>query len=484
VAHPLDNLEPKQLWKHFKAVSDIPRCSGNEEKAAEYILSEARRLGLDHHQDRAGNIVVRQQATRGKEGSPITVLQGHIDMVCEKNEGTEHDFSKDPIRLIRDGDIIRADGTTLGADNGIGVAAALAVMESEDISHGPLEYLFTVDEESGLTGAADLSNNMLQGRHMVNMDSEEVSAVYIGCSGGLGSTASKKVSLVKPSGGKRCYRLKVTGLKGGHSGLDIHLGRGNAIKLLARILWTFSFGYEMEIAVLEGGNKRNAIPREASAVFFMNPNNLEGLKRDMAQIQGKFRSELGPVDPDASIVVDAASEPPEMVINKIDARAVVNFLCSVPQGVMAMSPDMPGLVQTSTNTAVLETRGDIVVVQLSHRSSVESSKRDLGNMMASFCELSHFALEQGAGYPGWQPNVNSPLLAKAKAVHQRLFDREPTVTALHAGLECGLIGEKFPGMDMISIGPAIASPHSPDERVDIASVEQFWTFLQGILEAM
>ncbi|MBN2430004.1 MAG: aminoacyl-histidine dipeptidase [Acidobacteria bacterium] len=482
MSNVLAKLEPQGLWKHFEELTRIPRCSKHEPAVAQYVIGVARRLKLEHRQDKAGNIVIRKPAAKGRSKAPGTVLQGHLDMVCEKNEGTKHNFAMDPIRIRRDGDRITADGTTLGADNGIGVAAALAVMESAAIAHGPLEFLFTVDEETGLTGAFDLAGDMLTGRRMLNMDSEEEGAVYIGCAGGLTSTASKKVSRVAPGEGKKAYRLKVTGLKGGHSGLEIHLPRGNAIKLLARLLWTFAAGYEMEVAVLQGGSKHNAIPREATAVFYLDPKRLPALKKDMKQMTQVLRSEMGSADPGVEILVESVPQSPGQVINPFDLRAVVNFLYCAPQGVLAMSPDIPGLVQSSTNVAVLDTRNDVVVVTMSHRSAVESSKRDIGNMVASYCEAHHFAMEQGSGYPGWQPNVKSPLLAEAKKVHQKLFGAEPAVKAIHAGLECGIIGEKFPGMDTISFGPTITGAHSPDEAVSITSVANFWKFLVGLLE--
>jgi dipeptidase D len=484
VTDALKNLEPALLWKYFGEMSRVPRCSKQEEKILNYVKGVADGLDLDFSEDRAGNLVVRKPAVSGRENVATTVIQGHLDMVCEKNEGTLHDFSSDPIRLLRQDGMITADGTTLGADNGIGVAAGLAVMAATDIAHGPLEFLFTVDEETGLTGAFDLEPHLLNGRRMINTDSEEEGAVYIGCSGGLTSMASNKVSLTAPTSGKKVYDLKVYGLKGGHSGLDIHFNRGNAIKLLARILWTYGFGCELEIASLSGGSKQNAIPREARALFYMDPSRRETLIADLEVIQAKVRSELGAEDPGFTVSLTQVDARPEKVMTAYDARAVINFLYCSPHGVLAMSPAITGLVQTSTNTAVLEMTDGVVKVRMSHRSAVESSKRDVGNMIASYCEMNRFALEQGSGYPGWQPNLDSALLATSRKVHEKLFGQEPALKAIHAGLECGLIGEKFPGMDMISFGPTIINAHSPDEAVDIASVETFWKFLTGLLEEL
>ncbi len=480
----LDKLEPKLLWKHFRAICAIPHCSKHEEQVAAYIMEETRRMGLEARQDGTGNIVVSKPGSAGKEQAAGVILQGHIDMVCEKNEGTDHDFSRDPLRLVLNGDILKADGTTLGADNGIGVAAALAVLESSNVVHGPLECLFTVDEETGLTGAFNLGADLLQGRQLLNLDTEEEGAIYIGCAGGLDSVATRRIKRQATGSGKRSYRLKVAGLKGGHSGLEIHLGRGNAIRILARLLWHLGPEYDLEIAAMSGGSKRNAIPREAFATIYMDQAQLGTFKSVLAEWQSAIRSELGSADPDLVLLLDDPGTAPSDVIAPADARQLLAFLYCCPHGVIAMSPDIPDLVQTSTNLAILGTDGGSVRVQMSHRSSVESSKQDVGDMVAAYCTSFGFDLEQGSGYPAWQPNVSSPLLAQARMVHKDLFKVDPEVKAVHAGLECGIIGEKFPGMDMISIGPTITGAHSPDEQVSVKSVENFWRYLLGLLERL
>ncbi len=479
----LETLEPKALWKQFIALSNIPRGSKNEKAAVAYVVSEAKRLGLPYTQDAVGNVVVTKPATKGREGGKTTVLQGHLDMVCEKNEQTRHDFTKDPIRLkIVDG-WVKADGTTLGADNGIGVATALAVMEAKDLSHGPLEFLFTIDEETGLTGAFNLQPGCLKGTQLLNLDTEEEGAVYIGCAGGMDSMARRRVSLQAPGAGKKSHRLKVAGLKGGHSGLDINTGRGNALKILARALRAFTPAFGLEVASLDGGSKRNAIPREAFATVYVDPARVEALKAELAGLQKALRAELGKADPDVELFLEPV-EHQGKVIAPTHASAIVSFLYACLHGTLAMTPDIPDLVQTSTNLAIIETKGDLVEVQMSHRSSVDSAKKDVGAMIAAYCDLAGFAVEQGAGYPGWAPNVSSPLLGVAKRVHKELFGKEPLVKAVHAGLECGIIGEKFPGMDTLSIGPTITGAHSPDEKVEIHSVETFWKFVVTLLQTV
>lgn len=477
----LENVEPRLLWKHFQALSAIPRGSKNEQQAAAHVLAEGRRMGLESVQDACGNVLIRKPATPGRENSPTIVLQGHLDMVCEKNEETVHDFLKDPIRLVRDGDTLRADGTTLGADNGIGVAAALAVLESDDFAHGPLECLFTIDEETGLTGAANLAPGFLKGTYLLNLDSEEEGVLCIGCAGGMDTVATRRVTRSKPSCGKTAFRLKVAGLQGGHSGMDIHKGRGNALRFLGRILWTAVGRYGLELASFHGGSKRNAIPREAFAVFFMDPAQESAFRSELSCLQEDLRSELGAFDPGLALLLEPATSS-DMVMTAGDARTVVNFLFSMTHGVLAMSPDIPGLVQTSTNLAIIETREDEVEVCMSHRSSVECSKKATGQMVAALCELAGFGAKAGDGYPGWKPEPDSSLVRLVNSVHEEEFGKPMKLEAIHAGLECGLIGEKFPGMEMVSFGPNMSGVHSPDEKVSISSVNTFYRFLVAILK--
>jgi dipeptidase D len=479
----LNELEPKLLWNHFLALAAIPRGSKNEQAVAAHVVAEGKRLGLPVKQDAVGNVLITKPGTKGKESAPTMILQGHLDMVCEKNSDVAHDFTKDPIRLVRDGDFVRASGTTLGADNGIGCAAALAVLESKDVAHGPLECLFTIDEETGMTGAFHLSADFLKGKRMLNLDTEEEGAVYIGCAGGMDSVARTRAALVAPGAGKAGFRLKVTGLRGGHSGVDIHEGRANALKFLGRALRRTVSRFGLEVASVDGGSKRNAIPREAFALVAMAPAQADAIGKELAALTAELRAEYGKIEPGITIAIEAAGAAPAKVFAAADTARIVNFLHASIHGMLAMSPDIPGLVQTSTNLAIIETAGDVVTVSMSHRSSVDSAKKDVGQMIAAHCELAGFTVEQGDGYPGWAPNVSSPLLKLSKEVHAKLFGKEPEIKAIHAGLECGIIGEKYPGLDVISFGPTIQNAHSPTEQVSIPSVAGFWKYLQAFLAA-
>ena len=476
----LDHLEPKPLWKHFAALSAIPRASGKEAAAREYVLAEAARLGFETIQDAVGNIVVRKPARPGRENAVMAVLQGHLDMVCEKNEGTAHNFDTDPIGLVRDGDWLKAAGTTLGADNGVGVASALAVMESEDIQHGALEFLFTVDEETGLTGASGFPDGLLRSKYFLNLDGEEEGTLCIGCAGGLNSLARRKIER-RPAPAGAAWRVKISGLQGGHSGIDIHKGRGNAVRILGRVLETLLGNLPLAVASVTGGSKRNAIPREASAILVLDAAREQELRTLIAALEAEVRSDLGSFDPDLRIGVESA-ERPELVVAQTDALLVAGLLASQHHGVLAMSPDVAGLVQTSTNLATVAMQEDEVVIETSQRSAIQSSKLAAGRMVSTIFEMAGFAVTHAGGYPGWQPQPTSELVRKSQAVHKEILGTIPELMAMHAGLECGVIGEKHPGMQMIAFGPHIVDVHSPNERLKISSVEPYWAFLTGLLE--
>lgn len=476
----LAELEPKPIWKHFDALAAIPRASTKEAAAREYVLAQAARLGLEVVQDKAGNIVVRKPAHKGREGATKALLQGHLDMVCEKNEGTAHNFDTDPIKVVRDGDWLKADGTTLGSDNGVGVAAALAVMESTDIAHGPLEFVFTIDEETGLTGAAEFQAGVLKASYFLNLDNEEKGTLCIGCSGGVTTTARRKVTL-RPAGAGAGWRIKVLGLKGGHSGVDIHQGRGNALRILGGVLQKALESLPVEVSDIKGGSAQNAIPREASSIVVLDAAREKDLKSLVATAEAEYKADLGSFDPDLQITVEKA-ERPEKVLDSTDAKQTVALLVTVPHGVLAMSPDVPGLVQNSTNLAIITTKGDMIEIVTSQRSAIESSKQASARMVATACRLAGFEVEHRGSYPGWKPEPTSEIVRKLQAVHQELFGEPAKLIAMHAGLECGVIGEKYPGMQMVSFGPTIVDPHSPNERVQISSVESFWKYLKAVLE--
>ncbi len=481
MASPIDGLEPALVWKHFAAFSKIPRCSKHEEAAAAFVMKEAKRLGLKARQDAAGNVLVTKPATPGHEGKPSVCLQGHLDMVCEKNADKKHDFSKDPIELVRKGNVLMANGTTLGADNGIAVATNLALMEETTVAHGPLEFLFTIDEETGLTGANMLATGFVQSTILMNLDSEEEGAIYIGCSGGKDTQGTWTLALEETPAKLVGLEVKVTGLKGGHSGMEIDKGRGNAIKILTRVLIALEeFG--IRLSAINGGNKRNAIPREATAVVYLPAAKLEAATAAVAGWHDVARNELGSVEPDLAVSAAPVKGRKGKLFPRKVQQKLTRALASLPHGVMKMSADIPGLVETSTNLASIVTKGKTVTVGTSQRSSVRSEILEIAQTVRYILEAGGAEVTQGDGYPGWKPNVDSPILKVAIATYKEQHGREPHVKAIHAGLECGIIGEKYPGMDMISFGPTLEGVHSPDEKIYVDTVPLFWNFLVGILK--
>ena len=476
----LAQLEPKELWKHFAALAQIPRASTKEAAARDYVISVASKHGLKAEHDHAGNTVIRKPARPGREKAPMALLQGHLDMVCEKNEGTPHNFDTDPIRVKRDGEWLKADGTTLGADNGVGVAASLAVLESTDIAHGPLEFVFTIDEETGLTGAAEFPAGLLHSRYFLNLDNEEKATICIGCAGGIKTTARRRMKLVTPRGDGG-WRVKVFGLKGGHSGVDIHQGRGNALRILGGVLQRVLQGLGAEVASVTGGSAQNAIPREASALMALDAAREKELRDVLKKLETEYKADLGSFDPELQISVEKIGRPAK-VFDADDANRVAALLVSVPHGVLAMSPDVPGLVQNSTNLATIATKDDVVEIVTSQRSAIEASKLAAAQMVATVFRLAGFDVQNSGSYPGWKPEPHSQIVETLQRVHEKVFGHPAKLIAMHAGLECGVIGEKYPGMQMASFGPTIVDPHSPNERVEIPSVEGFWKYLKAVLE--
>ena len=476
-------IEPQALWKHFDALLSIPRPSKQEERARRYVLDLAARKGFRHREDATGNLVVEKPASPGKEGAPIVVLQGHLDMVTEKNSGTVHDFERDPIVPRRDGDWLKATGTTLGADNGIGAAALLALMEADDLVHGPLELLFTVDEETGLTGVLALDSEAiaLRGRLLLNLDSEEEGKVTVGCAGGAASRMDLPLDTAPSPEGTVALDVKLSGLQGGHSGVEIHLQRGNAVKLLARILLAAAQQTPFHLTAFQGGNKHNAIPREASARVAVPAGGRDAFTAAVEREAAAIRDEIRTVDPGLTIEITEASEAPDRVWTSEATRKVLDLLNALPHGVQVMSNDIPGLVETSLNVAtVAASNGDLSIL-ISLRSSVASAMRDSKRRVRAFAELASAEVTETEGYPGWKPNLDSPLLAIFRKVHERVTGSDPKLEAVHAGLECAVLGDKFPGMDMISFGPIIKGAHSPDERVKIDSVGRFYELLKELL---
>jgi len=475
-----EGLKPSLLWKHFEQILKIPHCSGNEKALGDYIISVAKDRNLAWKRDKVGNVVTEKKASPGHENADTIILQGHIDMVGEKNSDVKHDFNKDAIKAEIKGEWIQAIGTTLGSDNGIGLAASLAVMEDDSLEHGPLEFLFTVDEETGLTGATKIESDFLKGKKILNLDSEDEGAFTIGCAGGADSEITLSLKRKKSKGGEP-YRLKVFGLRGGHSGIDIDQGRGNAVKLLARMLWQAMNEFQFGLVHMEGGNKRNAIAREAWADLLLDPAQGQSLSSFFQKAFDKIQLEYKAVEKDANFSFEKSDKQKEDPLTPESQKDLINLIFTLPHGVIAMHPEMEGLVETSTNLAIINTHKDKAQIICSSRSSVASALEAVRNSIAASGELVGAKVAQPEGYPAWTPNLQSPLLKTLKEVYKKMFQKEPEIGAIHAGLECGIIGEKFPGMDMISFGPTIEHPHSPEERVHTGSVEKFWEFLTGLL---
>jgi dipeptidase D len=480
----IQGLKPEKVWRYFSEISAIPRGSKNEKAVLEYIKKTASAMGLKSKQDKVGNVVVFKPASPGKEGSTTVVLQVHTDMVCEKNRDVQHDFLKDGIKFHREGNYLKADGTTLGSDDGIGVASLLALLEDKSLVHGPVEGLFTIDEETGLTGANHIEPGFITGKIMMNLDSEEEGVLYIGCAGGLDTTMTVPVKRKAVTGKVAVFNVMVRGLKGGHSGVDIHLGRANALKLLTRTLMAIDAKTKMRLVSLEGGSKHNAIPREAEATIVVPVADGAKVSKIVADCEQVFKNAFASTDPDVKVMVEKGKKAKPAFDDKSKA-AVLGTLDSLPHGVIRMSSDIPDLVETSTNVAVLKTAAAGVTIITSQRSSIESEKEMIASQVASVGRLAGAKLKVSDGYPGWQPNVSSAVLARGKEVYRNLYGKEPEVKAIHAGLECGIINDRVGGgVDTISFGPTIIGPHSPDERVAIDSVEKFYKYLTEIVKSV
>ncbi len=469
------------IWKYFDEITAIPRPSKKEEKIREYLENFGRKQGLETFTDEVGNVLIRKPATPGYETHTPVVLQSHMDMVCAVEPGKSFDCDRDPVPAYVDGEWIRSKGTTLGADDGIGVAAALAVLSMEDVAHPPLEAFFTVDEESGMTGARNLKCGWLQGKILINLDSEDEGELFIGCAGGQDTTATFHMYFEPVPENMVAYRLRINGLTGGHSGDEIHKGRANAIKLAARILWPLTADLEIRLSRLTGGTLRNAIPPEAEAVFVVTENRQEEMKHLFDRFAAEVKKEYEHTDP--SMVVELKStDMPEEVMPENRQRDLLLSLYGCWHGVYSWSPAIPGLVQTSTNLATVNQKAGKVVVGTSQRSSLETEKTYISETVASVFRLAGAEITYGDGYPGWTPNPDSRVLQITRETYQTLFGEEPAVKAIHAGLECGLFLEAYPGMDMISIGPTIRGAHTPEEKLNIPSTRRFWQLLIEVLK--
>lgn len=479
----LGELQPGRVWELFEEICQIPRPSKKEERILSYLIDFAKKHGLEYQQDKIGNLIIRKPARPGYENRRSVVLQSHVDMVCEKNESVQHDFDNDPIQPQVDDGWVKANGTTLGADDGIGMAAQLAILESSDIEHGPLECLFTVDEETGLTGAFNLEKDFINSKTLLNLDSEDDGELFIGCAGGIDTLITFSYEKVNTEADHTGFQISVTGLKGGHSGDDIHKGRGNAIKILNRLLWNAERMFEIRLAEFKGGNLHNAIAREAFATLTVPKRHKNGLKELFDSLGSEIKAAFKTNEPGLTIDYREAVMP-EGLIDYFTQSKLLNSLYGCPHGVMAMSSDIPNLVETSTNLASVKMTPREIIVVTSQRSSLDTAKQDIADMVSSVFQLAEAKVKQGDGYPGWEPDMNSEILAVSRQAYTDLFQEDPRVLAIHAGLECGIIGEKYPGMDMISYGPTIKGAHSPDEAIEIGTVKKFWDLTLEILKRM
>ena len=483
MSQTINSLEPKAMWEHFSALNAVPRASKKEERVIQFMVDFGKSLGLDTTKDEIGNVIIKKAATAGMESRQTIVMQSHLDMVHQKNADTNFDFDTEGIKMLIEGDWVRADGTTLGADNGIGVATIMALLTSKDIPHPAIEALFTIDEETGMTGALGLKGGLLTGTILLNLDTEDDQELTIGCAGGVDITATGMYREVAIPAGHSSHKLRVKGLTGGHSGMDIHLGRGNANKLMNRLLTQLTTELNPLISTVDGGGLRNAIPRESQVTFAIPIAEQAKLKQLVDNYRTIITAEYGITDPDIELVLEehptlATAAAPDFVMQLVRSA----YAC--PNGIYRMSPDIEDLVQTSNNLArVLLKEGHYEILCLT-RSSVDSEKDDLEMAITSCFELMGAQVTTGGTYPGWAPKPSAPIIELMSSTYSRLFNEKPHVNACHAGLECGIIGTNYPDMDMISFGPNIRGAHSPDEKVQISSVQKYWKYLLEVLKAI
>ena len=488
----IKNLNPQIVWKNFHSLTQIPRPSKKEGKAVEFMYNWGVSHGFETIKDEVGNVIIRKPATPGCENLKGVVLQGHVDMVPQKNNDTVHNFETDPIQTWIDGDWVKAKGTTLGADNGLGLALAMAAFESEDIKHGPLEMLCTIDEETGMTGARALKPGLLKGDILINLDSETEGELYVGCAGGLDATATASYERKEMPEGWLCYELAVKGFKGGHSGMDIILCRANANKIAMRVIYALIKEADVKLLDFEGGTLRNAIPREAFATLYVHPDKVAVAEAVVARVAAEVKAEYCVADPDSEFIFkpyectdgECCNHEECLYVEEAAALRFVQAVLACPDGVERMSDQMPGLVETSNNMAMVKIYMGEFRVSTLIRSSVDTAKAAFSDKVRAVFELAGCDVEFSGGYSGWAPNAQSPILNTMKEVYNRLYGKEPAVMAIHAGLECGILGGTYPNWDMVSCGPTLMSPHSPDERANIPSVAKVWDFLKAVLEAI
>jgi len=476
------DLKPELIWRCFDEITKVPRPSCHEEQIRAYLLDFAKKHNIEVKTDDCGNVVMRKAATQGCEKAPTVILQAHMDMVAEKNNDVQHDFLKDPIETYIDGDWVKARGTTLGADNGIGMAAALAVMIDPTLKHGPVEALFTVNEEIGLEGAQNLGKDMITGTMLINLDSEDDGEIFVGCAGGIDTTADFTYTRSLSPENFIYKRISVSGLLGGHSGSDIDAGRANANKLIARFIWECSQKWDIAVSTFEGGNLRNAIPREANSVFGIHTDHARAMEEALNKYAEEIKNEYKGVEPSMKFEI-CDVERPEYCIDSKTSLALIRAIYSAPHGVYSMSRDIPGLVETSTNLAAVKMIEDNKIrITTSQRSSVESRKNDIAGQVEAHFQIAGAEVSHSDGYPGWAPNMESPIMKLSADAYEELFGVRPAIKAIHAGLECGLFLSKYPNLDMVSFGPTMTGVHSPDEKLNIPTTEKFWKHVTRVLE--
>lgn len=474
-------LEPKELWNYFYEITQIPRPSKKEKKIVEYMVAFGKSNNLETMVDKVGNVIIRKPATKGMENRKGLIFQTHLDMVPQKNSDKKHDFEKDPIETVIDGEWVRANGTTLGSDNGIGVAATMAVLASKDLAHGPVEALFTIDEETGMTGVFGLEKGLLHGDILMNLDSEDEGELYVGCAGGIDVSATKSYTEEAAPKGMEAYKITAKGLKGGHSGVDIALGRSNSNKLMFRFLMQAEADFGIRLAEAAGGDLRNAIPRESYSVILVPEIKAAEFESFVKDYDEMYKAEFSDTEPDLKFTFEKTAVPAK-VMNQADQYRIIRAVFACPNGVVRMSQAMKGLVETSNNLAIVSCKEGKFIAHNLCRSSVDSAKEATAWKIAAVFHLINAEVKLAGAYPGWKPNMKSPILKAMSTVYSDLYGRIPEIKAIHAGLECGLIGGVYPKLDMISFGPTIRYPHSPDEKVNIASVEKFWNFLVATLK--
>ncbi len=477
----LGNLVPEKVWYYFEEITKYPRPSKKEEIIAGFIKGWAKDKGFELQEDAIGNFVVRKPATPGMEDRKAICIQGHIDMVCEKNSDVEFDFDNDSIQPYIDGDWVKAKGTTLGADNGVGVSMGMALLDSTDIPHPALELLCTLDEETGLTGAIELGTDLLKCDILINLDSEEDGTFTIGCAGGINTLGVYQYAADAVPADYTAYKISITGLRGGHSGINIHEGRGNAAKFMARLLFNLQNEISIRLSDFNSGSKHNAIPRESFATVLVANGHTAAFEKSIAEFNATIKAEYASVEPGVQVSAQTVNAPAR-ILTADAQKTIINSFNATHHGVYRMSPDIAGLVQTSSNFAIVETKENTIEVLTSQRSSMESEKIDIVSKIRSAMELGGAIVTSSAGYPAWQPNIHSPILEEAKHIYSRMYNAEPEILIIHAGLECGLIGEKYPGMDMLSFGPTLEDVHSPQEKVSISSTKKTWEFLVELVK--